>query len=333
MDGIFVIGMGRSGTSLATRLLEIAGAYVGTEETLLAANEWNETGFWEDKRIASLNARLLEAFGGRYWDPPLFPADWLEDERVLPFRAEAKALLETDFFGHPLWAVKDPRVTVVLPFWQSLVDQPKHILCLRNPMDAAASLSKRDRMPMEFSVAIWHVYTLRALVHTNRENRFALFYEDVMSDPLKAAEPLFAFIGAEDRLSDPNVRAEIEHSVRTDLKHYGHNLQAVMDCPYMLGSTKSLYRAFIEGDDEALEAAVADSPQTLQVLYAITRACGSMFDLYSEAFRLTRRNDRKARMKDAANPVQLLRNLFFGRPASAAGGWAGRSSRRLHASE
>src|SRR5579884_2020900 len=109
MSAIFVIGMGRSGTSVATRLLEIAGAFVGTEDHLLGGNESNPLGHWEDVRYLSINDRLLNAYGGCYWNPPIFPDRWVDDEPVKALLGEAEALLEDNFAPHPMWAVKDPR--------------------------------------------------------------------------------------------------------------------------------------------------------------------------------------------------------------------------------
>lgn len=281
MGAIFVIGMHRSGTSLVTRLLEIAGAYVGTEETLMAANEWNETGFWEDMRFANINARLLEEFGGWCWDPPDFPRGWLDDERTKPFYAEGKDLLSR-FTPHPTWALKDPRATLVLPFWHRLIERPKHVMCVRNPLDVAASLTKRDGMPEEFGMALWHAYTLRALLDSPAEDRIILLYEEVVRNPLGAASPLFTFVGEADRFGKPETRESIEQSVRSGLKHHDHSLEELLDHPHALASTKRLYEAFVRRDDKALAAEIAGAPETLATLHCITRPCGLVFKAYCD---------------------------------------------------
>lgn len=325
MMGVFVIGVGRSGTSVATRLLEIAGAHVGTEETLLSANKWNEGGFWEDKRVTSLNTRLLEAFGGSYLDPPILGEGWLADERVKPFRAEAEALLAKEFFPHALWAVKDPRVTVVLPFWQSLAGNPHHLVCVRNPLDAASSLTQRDGMPLPYSIALWHLYTLYALVHTTRASRTVLMYEDVVCDPLTAIRPLYRAIGVEDRLSDPSVRELVGQSVRSGLKHHDHTLEDLSADPYILDSTKALYRAIVERDDSALDRAAANAGDLLSTLHVIVHSCAEMFQLYCDATGSRRAKSRRRPAESAATQP--------GRILGAAAGWIARIHPREQTSE
>jgi hypothetical protein len=305
-----------------TRLLEIAGAYVGTDDTLMEANEWNETGFWEDKRFANINARLLEAFGGWVWDPPVFPTGWLDDERTVALRAEAETLLKKEFEPHPMWAVKDPRATLVLPFWHRLVDQPKHVLCVRNPLDVAGSLAKRDGMPIEFSIALWHIHTLRALLDTNEKNRISFLYEDVVRVPLDTVGPLFTFIGAEKRFSEPAAKTEIEQSVQFGLKHHDHSLEELLDHPHVLDSTKSLYKALVERDDNAIEAALCDAPETLAILYSVTRACGQMYKIYCDAFGSKRPKPRRRAPQTAEGGI-----------LQRAGGWIDRINGRAQASK
>ena len=54
---LLVLGMHRSGTSMVTRLLNMAGAYFGPEGIATEANEENPKGFWErrDVRAGSLS--------------------------------------------------------------------------------------------------------------------------------------------------------------------------------------------------------------------------------------------------------------------------------------
>lgn len=321
--------MHRSGTSLVTRLLEIAGAYVGTEESLMAANEWNETGFWEDMRFANINARLLEAFDGWCWDPPAFPEGWLDDERARPFYTEAEDLL-AGFAPHPRWALKDPRATLVLPFWHRLVERPKHVMCVRNPLDVAASLERRDEMPEEFGMALWHVYTLRALLDAPARELITLLYEEIIRKPWESAEPLFNFVGAGERFSSPEIREAIETSVQAGLKHHNHSLDDLLNHPYALKSTKRLYESLVHRDEKALADAVENAQETLERLLCITRPCGRVFKAYCDAVggKRPKRGKRRAPAGGPSAPQTPQSRLL-----DAAAGWIGKVRGRAQTSE
>lgn len=56
---LFVVGMHRSGTSLVTALLALAGADTGPRKQLTGANRHNPKGFWEQNRFRTVNERLL----------------------------------------------------------------------------------------------------------------------------------------------------------------------------------------------------------------------------------------------------------------------------------
>ncbi len=58
-----VLGMHRSGTSMLTRLINLAGAYVGPEHLLLAPHEENPKGFWERRDTIMVNEAILQLHG------------------------------------------------------------------------------------------------------------------------------------------------------------------------------------------------------------------------------------------------------------------------------
>ena len=66
---IFVLGMGRSGTSAITRVLSLCGGSLPSR--LLGANEGNPTGHWEPLDGLNLNEAFLRRFGSNWYDPRL----------------------------------------------------------------------------------------------------------------------------------------------------------------------------------------------------------------------------------------------------------------------
>ena len=186
---VCVLGTSRTGSSLTTRLLSLAGVYLGPEEELLQkdlhqlagegeavlarAREANPEGFFEHYRMTRLNERILRAMGGNWREPPALPEGWEESEALAAEREDARALLDRSFAGRSLWGWKDPRNSLTLPFWQSLIPDLRYVICLRNPIDVASSLRKRDRISLEQGLDLWLAYVAGALINTSGQPRIA----------------------------------------------------------------------------------------------------------------------------------------------------------------
>ncbi|HMJ73579.1 MAG TPA: sulfotransferase [Solirubrobacterales bacterium] len=211
---VCVLGTSRAGTSLTTRVLNLAGVYLGPEEELLQRpGEVNPKGFWEHYRIMRLNERILRAFGGSWREPPELPAGWERSEKLDAERDEARTLLAESFGERRLWGWKDPRNSLTLPFWQALLPGMRYVVCLRNPLDVAASLQRRDGLPHEQAVDLWMVYVARALVNTSGGPRLLLPYESHFADPQGTAKRLAAFAGQGQAFDDADSRRLLAETV------------------------------------------------------------------------------------------------------------------------
>jgi glycosyltransferase involved in cell wall biosynthesis len=216
---ICILGMSRTGTSLTARVLNLAGVHLGSEEELLVgelhhlagegdavlarAREANPEGFWEHYRMMRLNERILRRLGGSWRDPPPLPLGWEAAGELEAEREEARALLDASFAGHDLWGWKDPRNSLTLPFWQQLLPKMRYVICLRNPVDVAASLQRRDGMPLEDGIALWLTYVAAALVNTSGRPRLFVPYESYFEHAGGAAARLARFAGREGALEGP----------------------------------------------------------------------------------------------------------------------------------
>ena len=152
---------------MVTRLLNLCGLYLGPEEDLMPARaDDNPVGYWENLRFVALNDDLLTALGGSWNHPPDAAAeDWWKQPSFDAFRRRASALL-SHFDAHPCWGWKDPRTCLTLPFWLSLVPDLRIVLCLRNPLEIALSLSRGDHersLLPEDALPLWETYHERLL--------------------------------------------------------------------------------------------------------------------------------------------------------------------------
>ena len=77
----------------------------------------------------------------------------------------------------------------------------RYVICLRNPVDVAASLKarKEERVPLDQGVDLWFTYVQAALSATAGHPREFVFYEDVMADPEPVVGRLARFIGTPPR--------------------------------------------------------------------------------------------------------------------------------------
>ena len=208
---ICVLGSSRSGTSLTARLLNLAGVYLGPEEELLGEDRRqlaaegeevlakaaysNPGGHWEHYRLMRINERILWAFGGSWREPPPLPRGWQSSTELDDLREEARSILAESFGGHRLWGWKDPRISLTLPFWQGLLPEMRYVVCMRNPLDVAASLERRDGLTIERGLALWRAYAGAALAGTAGRLRLLIAYESFFSDPAGAAAGLADFVG------------------------------------------------------------------------------------------------------------------------------------------
>jgi hypothetical protein len=164
---ICVAGMHRSGTSLVAHLLQVCGLYLGDERDLVPASRANPDGYWEHRRFVGINEELLAILGGDWDTPAAIPEpaslQWVENAGLARVRKTAEELCAS-FDGHGVWGWKDPRNSITLPFWFSQIPDLKVVVCVRHPLEVAASLVRVDpNASIAGGVARWVAYYRRLL--------------------------------------------------------------------------------------------------------------------------------------------------------------------------
>jgi hypothetical protein len=250
---VVVLGMHRSGTSLLARLLGLAGVGLGKDASLAPAAEDNPRGFWEHTQLREVNDALLQLFGGSWPNPPSLPANWLQDPRVEPLRARAREILAQDFQDLPVWGFKDPRTSLLADFWRDLLPgRVAWIVAVRNPLEVAASLKRRNGMPAVLAEDLWNEYTRAALAATRADERVILHYDRLLADPAGEIARLIRQLRLP--LSQPEA-ARLEQESSRELRHHQHEPEAVQRADTLRVATKSLYQLLQDGDPGPLPAA------------------------------------------------------------------------------
>lgn len=238
---VCVLGMHRSGTSLITRILNLLGVDLGPEERLLDPEPDNPLGFWEHRAFVELNDEILEMLGGGWHQPPAFGPGWETSPALSGLRGAAVEMIRREFGRSELWGWKDPRACLTLLFWKLLIPGMRYVICLRNPVDVARSLARRDGFSVEKSGRLWVEHVEASLRHTAGEERLILFYEDVMADWTRPLPELSRFIGEPDAAAFELAQTAVWEVVRADLQHHRSSIRDVVDHSDLPEAAKALY--------------------------------------------------------------------------------------------
>lgn len=188
---IVVLGMHRSGTSLVTNIVREMGAWVGQQESLLAAAQDNPRGFWERRDIMELNDALLLSAGATWFSVAGFKPERVpRDSRKTCLHQINTIIQEMD--THAPWVIKDPRMCLVLPLWKDFFTDAVYIFVSRNPVEIASSLRTRNQLSMNHAIALWEFYMLEALRETVASPRVLIAYSDLLQNPRETVAQFFA---------------------------------------------------------------------------------------------------------------------------------------------
>jgi hypothetical protein len=217
---ICILGMHRSGTSLLTNILNVLGVYLGPDAHLLAPSSSNPKGYWEHQQIIKINDEILNRLGGNWYALPEFAEGWESSLALEELRHLAHATFMEDFASDKVWGWKDPRTCLTLRFWQRITGPMKYVICLRNPIDVASSLKRRDGFSTEQGVYLWLIYLQRVIKETANEERLLVFYEDLLDNWDHELQRLAQFIGKRDQTDRAEVRAAVQDSIHKKMRHH-----------------------------------------------------------------------------------------------------------------
>src|ERR1700723_2634758 len=182
---LVVLGMHRSGTSALTGALGALGFNTPQPGERM---DWPESNseHWESVSLTVYNDHLLTKLGGSWEAPPELSLKW-EGDDALSELGSPLPILNAAYPepGPCVW--KDPRLCLLLPFWEAFLPSPvAAVLVWRSPLAVARSLQKRDGMHLADGLALWERYNRAALMNLAGVNTFVCNYEAVVRDPTTA---------------------------------------------------------------------------------------------------------------------------------------------------
>jgi hypothetical protein len=175
----------------------------------------NPRGYWETRSIRHLGDSVLQALGSTWKAPPLLTDGWEVAGELDPFRVKAGQIIESLFpsDGHVGW--KDPRNSLLLPFWRTAVPVFATVMVIRDPRFVASSLARRNGLDPDYAAYLWLRYTSAAW--SADPHRLVVRYADLFERADEIVDEMACFLGLP-RPSDA-VRLEIASATVRDLRH------------------------------------------------------------------------------------------------------------------
>jgi hypothetical protein len=186
---IVILGMHRSGTSALAGLLHEMGAYFGSNEISIGANEQNPNGFWERRDVRDINDDVLHSINCDWNCVNNFNIDKLSQETIKNFNTRAKLIID-ELNDHKPWLLKEPRFCLLFSLWERLLEDSVCIHIYRNPLEIAKSLQARDGTPLNVGIAMWEKYTVEALYASRNQLNLFVSHEKLITQPVAVAEEL-----------------------------------------------------------------------------------------------------------------------------------------------
>jgi hypothetical protein len=296
-NAILIMGMHRSGTSIASAIISAFGFSLGINQ--LPPNEENEKGFFENSAIVELNDELLR-YMNLAWDSIGFT--WnvgFSDEEFAGFREKARAILINEFSDCKNIVIKDPRLCYLFEFWQGiLVENGYSIRCIvlvRNPLECARSQERRHDKDPDFHVLgkytdqvllLWYTYLRKALMAIGSEPTIVVSYEGLLTQSAEWIEKLSRFAGV--TLTEKQKSDYVISLIDQNLKHNFAGLKDLQEVEPEGGFVSQLFNGLssLTGSDQSdlatqLDRLLRETPEFSKLLplyiYQVERLHGMAY--------------------------------------------------------
>ncbi|WP_367956337.1 hypothetical protein [Aquibium pacificus] len=245
---VLILGMHRSGTSALARVVNLLGCDL--PQTIMAGNPYNEAGHWESEPIRQLNDRILKSAGSGWDDWLELNPGWFSSAKAEEFREEAVATLNAEYGTSRLFVMKDPRISRLLPFWLDVLEAskvaPAAILPLRNPIEVAASLQRRDGLETELSQLLWLRHVLDAEAASRDIPRLFSTYDQLMKNWSRVAKDAQKALGiAWPRFSNRTAE-DVEAFLSASYRHHTEAPETVTENPNLSEWLRDTYSILLD---------------------------------------------------------------------------------------
>lgn len=220
---LVVIGMHRSGTSATTGALRCLGIQLG-KKLYTGHQNINAKGYFEHSDIADTNEEALLALASGWDDILVKPDNWWLSEVLHPHTRKIREYIRKDFAKSQLWAVKDPRVCRLLPWWLDILKAenvlPHFLFVVRSPNAVYRSLERRDGISKEKAYLLWTLHYLEAERWSRGHPRTFMDFDQFLEAPLEAFQGVARGLDLSFPLAPEQARACLEQFLDRSLRNH-----------------------------------------------------------------------------------------------------------------
>jgi hypothetical protein len=220
-------------------ILNRLGVYFGPEEHLHGPYRYNQKGSWEHRLIRKINEEIFSRFGGDWHNLPVFSPGWENASELEDLKEKARAVLQQDFGDAENWGYKCVLTCLTLPFWKQLLPPMQYVICMRNPVDVALSLERRDGFAFEKGFHLWLLYTKFALEHTVGQSRILVCSENWVNGWQDELQRLADFLGKPELTDEAATGSAVKAVIDESLWHHRTSVKA-------FSAVLRVYDAFIQ---------------------------------------------------------------------------------------
>lgn len=228
---IVVAGMHRSGTSALTRVLNRLGCDLPNTLLSPSPND-NELGFWESRPIMDLNQEILASAGSHWIDWAPFNPAWHESPVSSAFHEQAQSVLRSEYGTSRFFILKDPRNCRLLRFWTEALEVfgacPVVVMPVRNPLEVAASLNKRNKLDPAYCQLAWLRHVLEAEAASRDLPRVVTHYDGLLAQWGETTDRIAASLGFAWPRRSLSAEIEIEDFLSPRQRHHVESDQRVL---------------------------------------------------------------------------------------------------------
>ena len=136
---------------------------------------------------------------------------------------QARRLFRQEFRRTRYPLLKDPRISVLLPLWRSVLASEglefRCVIPIRHPLAVAGSLAKRDQFPIVKSVLLWVAYMVAAEAGSQDLPRAFVDYEALLLDWRRELARMEAALGAPMPKMSVTIAQQIDDFLTPELRH------------------------------------------------------------------------------------------------------------------